>query len=180
MKKCQETGQLSDFTIAEFEEKANQVYIKSLEHIPTNKMHTIYLNFCMERLKLNSKFLNEERFTRLNELFKKIKSQFGLSLESSIEWIEYLIKFNHYKEAICLIEETLSKNKKCLNLWKLYLTIQIEETNAANQNDLIDLFNKSINAVKQKNQLDLWKLMVNWCLLNNYEKTEQILMVNKL
>ena len=50
----------ADFTIVEFEEKANQLYVQALEQLSTLKMHTIYANFCAERLKLNSKFLNED------------------------------------------------------------------------------------------------------------------------
>ncbi len=178
--KCQETGQLADFTIAEFEEKAIEVFQKALETIPTEKMYNIYIEFCSERLKLNSKFLNEERFNRLNEAFKATLAKYGLSLELSLEWIEYLIKFNKMNEAIALIKETLTRNKNSLQLWKLYLTIQIEQTKDENKNELINLFNRAITCVKQKEQLDLWKLLVNWCLLNNYEKTEEFLMVCKI
>ena len=175
--KCQETGQVADFTIAEFEERAVEVYRKALETISTEKMHHIFIEFCSERLKLNSKFLNEERFNRLNEAFKSTKTKYGLSLELCLEWIENLLKFNNTKEAIALIQESLKENKKSLNLWKIYLTIQIEQTKENNTSELIDLFNRAISCVKQKEQLDLWKLLVNWCLLNNYEKTEPILMV---
>ena len=37
--KCQETGQLADFTIAEFEEKAIEVFQRALETVLTEKMH---------------------------------------------------------------------------------------------------------------------------------------------
>ena len=175
--KCQATGQLADFTIAEFEEKAIDVFQRALATVLTEKMHHIYIEFCSERLQLNSKFLNEERFNRLNEAFKMTHTKYGLSLELSVEWIEYLIKSNKTKEAISIIKETLAENKNSLKLWKLYLTIQIELTNSDNKSELIDLFNRAIKCVKQKEQLDLWKLLINWCLLNNYEKTEEILMV---
>jgi hypothetical protein len=49
-----------DFTIAEFEEKAINVFQKAIETFKSEKMHHIYIDFCIERLKLNSKFLNEE------------------------------------------------------------------------------------------------------------------------
>jgi len=49
-----------DFTIAEFEEKANTMFLQALSDLPTRKMHNIYVNFCLERLNLNSQFLNEE------------------------------------------------------------------------------------------------------------------------
>jgi hypothetical protein len=49
-----------DFTIAEFEEKANEAYLQALNKLNTKKMHEIYIQFCKERLLLNSKFLNEE------------------------------------------------------------------------------------------------------------------------
>lgn len=176
LKKCQETGQVADFTIAEFEEKAVEVYQKALETMPSEKMHHIYIQFCVERLKIDSKFLNEERFARLNVVLKKTQTLFSLSLDLITQWIDYLIKFNHTKEAVILIEDQLKTNKKCLNLWSFYLRIKIEQTNETNQNDLIDLFYKAINSVKQKEQLNLWKLIVNWCLLNNYEKTEKILL----
>jgi hypothetical protein len=49
-----------DFTIAEFEEKANEAYMKALNELKTKKMHEIYIEFCSERLQLNSKYLNED------------------------------------------------------------------------------------------------------------------------
>jgi hypothetical protein len=39
-------------------------------------------------------------------------------------------------EAIALIKETLTRNKNSLQLWKLYLTIQIEQTKDENKNIL--------------------------------------------
>lgn len=60
LKQCEQTGQVADFTIAEFEEKTNEAYLNALKTMPTQTMHLLYLEFCLERLKLNSKFLNEE------------------------------------------------------------------------------------------------------------------------
>lgn len=175
LKKCQETSQIADFTIAEFEEKAVETYKKSLDLIPSERMHLIYLDFLLERIKLNSKYLNEDRFQRLNEHFQLHQAKFGLSIDLSLEWIDYLIRFNHLNQAINLIEENLRTHKTNANLWKSYLRIRIDQTNESNQEELVDLFNKAINLVKQKEQLDLWTLMVNWCLLNNYSKLEEIL-----
>ena len=89
LKKCQETGQCAgikqrkktpeqklvefilkiiliilDFTIAEFEDKAHAVFLKAIENLKTVKMHHVYLEFCIERLKINSAFLNEEVITK--------------------------------------------------------------------------------------------------------------------
>ena len=49
-----------DFTIAEFEDKTNKVFLEAVENLKTEKMHQCYIEFCTERLKLDSKFLNEE------------------------------------------------------------------------------------------------------------------------
>lgn len=178
LKKCEETGQCADFTIAEFEDRTNEVFLHSLKELNTEKMHHVYLNFCIERLKLNSNFLNEERFKRLNEAFKKTESLFGLPLDYTIEWIETLTKFSEFSdtnELINRIQEALVKHNKSGDLWKLYLTTKIDQTTEANEQELIDLFYKSISSVSEKNGLDLWKLMVNWCLLSNHKCTETIL-----
>lgn len=111
----------------------------------------------------------------MNEAFKKTHSQFGLSLELTTEWIETLFKFNKQAEALEQIKSGLVKYKEAASLWKLYLTIKIEETNDSNKEELIELFNKSLKNIEPKNALDSWKLMINWCLLNNYETTEKIL-----
>lgn len=174
-KKCQETGQIADFTIAEFEDKAIETYKRGIDLLQSEKMHLVYMDFLLERMKLNSIYLDDDRFKRLNEHFQQTQTKFGLSLELTLEWIEYLVKFNHLNEAINLVEENLRSHKSNLNLWKLYLKIKIDQTNETNQIELINLFNKAINLVKQKEQLDLWKLMINWCLLNNYSQIEEIL-----
>ncbi len=58
--KCKESGQVADFTIAEYEDKANQLYLQALDKLNTLKMHQLYVHFCTERLKMTSKFLNDE------------------------------------------------------------------------------------------------------------------------
>lgn len=179
LRKCEQTGQCADFTIAEFEDKTNVVFLKALEEINTEKMHHIYLNFCIERLKLNSSFLNEERFTRLNDAFRKTQSRFQLPLDLTIEWIKTLVKFSKNSEAVEQIKTGLEKFNDSLCLWKLYLTIKIEDTSnsrsESSRTELLELFYKSIANVNQKNALELWKLIINWCTLNNYDNTEKIL-----
>lgn len=60
LEQCEKTGQVADFTIAEFEEKAVEFYAVALEKLNTKKMHQIYVDFLIERLKMDSKFLDEE------------------------------------------------------------------------------------------------------------------------
>jgi hypothetical protein len=58
--KCKASGQISDFTIADLEQEANKVYLNALDNLNTENMWNIYLDFCMQRLNKNSKYLNEE------------------------------------------------------------------------------------------------------------------------
>jgi hypothetical protein len=63
-----------DFTIAEFEEKASESYLQAIEKLNTREMHLIYIKFCVERINLNSKFLNNEVFIKqANVHFQSIK-----------------------------------------------------------------------------------------------------------
>lgn len=176
LRKCEETGQCADFTIAEFEDKTNVLFLKAIDEIKTEEMHKIYLDFCIERLKLGSSFLNDERFKRLNDAFIKAQSEYkSLPLDYIIEWIQFLIKFNKDADAVKQIQNELAKNCDCVRLWNLYLNLTIEKTDKSNESDLVQLFYESIKAVKQKDSLDLWQLMINYCLLNNSQKTEDIL-----
>lgn len=84
---------LTDFTIAEFEEKASADFMRALSELPTEQMHKLYIAFCMERLKLNSKFLNEE--VNLSEFFQIINT--------------LLIGF--YSLAICTFKRSLQINR---------------------------------------------------------------------
>lgn len=73
LQKCEESGQCADFTIAEFEDKANEVFLKAIGTFNSEKMHRIYLDFCIERLKLDSKFLKEE--VKKSVISSKLKNE---------------------------------------------------------------------------------------------------------
>lgn len=61
LEQCQKTGQVADFTIAGLEEKTNESYLAAINsRLRTPKMNYLYVNFLIERLKLDSKFLNDE------------------------------------------------------------------------------------------------------------------------
>ena len=46
------------------------------------------------------------------------------------------------------------------------------------QRVVLDLFRKSIETVKMNEAHELWKCTIDWCLLNNYPRTERILQVS--
>ena len=81
IKKCEETGQIADFTIAELEQHANKVYFEALDKVNTPKMWNIYIQFCHERLNLNSQFLNEEVFLNFKLTIFKISKSNLLPIE---------------------------------------------------------------------------------------------------
>jgi hypothetical protein len=60
LEKCKVNGQTSDFAIADMEQEANKVYLNALEHLGTEKMWNVYLDFCVQRLSKSSKYLDEE------------------------------------------------------------------------------------------------------------------------
>lgn len=62
LEQCAKTGQVADFTIAELEEKANEAYLKAIasSSLNTLKMHHLYVDFLIERLRMESTFLKEE------------------------------------------------------------------------------------------------------------------------
>lgn len=63
LEQCTKTGQIADFTIASLEEKANESFVSIIEsHLNTPKMHQLYIDFLIERLKMDSKYLNDEVF----------------------------------------------------------------------------------------------------------------------
>ena len=64
--------------------------------------------------------------------------------------MESLIKFNKPQEAIAQLEIGLAKYATSLVLWKLYLTVKIQQTNEENQNELVELFNRSVKNVPLK------------------------------
>ncbi|CAF1014961.1 unnamed protein product [Brachionus calyciflorus] len=175
LKKCEKSGQIADFTIAELEEKANSAYLESLEKLNTEKMHLIYIDFLIERLKLNSQYLSEERFERLNDAFSKTETKYQLKLDYLIEWIRYLIKFKKTTEAYNLVEKYLEKFKTSKDLWAFYLHLNIEKTTKENEKNLIDLFRKSIGQIRESESFDLWEIILNWILADESEYTEKLL-----
>lgn len=178
VKKCADTGQVADFSIAEFEEKANDVFLTALSDLNTKRMNEIYIQFCTERLRLESKFLNEERFNRLNDAFKNANLSFGLSLEQTIEWIETLMKFDKIVEAKSIVEKSLDleTHKGNSKLWLICLKIKKMEIFKNNdKKELVDLFYKAIECVKPKNAFQIWELIIEWAFTNNYPQVEQLL-----
>lgn len=61
LEQCTKTGQVADFTIAGLEEQANEAFQTVIRsRLNTPKMHKLYVDFLIERLKMDSKFLNDE------------------------------------------------------------------------------------------------------------------------
>lgn len=61
LKECAETGQNADFTIAQYEQTANNIYLEAIDKLnKSEKIWLIYIDFCFERLNLKSKYLNDE------------------------------------------------------------------------------------------------------------------------
>ena len=86
-----------------------------------------------------------------------------------------MIKFKKDPEATKQIKDGLVTHPDSSSLWKLYLNLMIKKTSETNESELIQLFHESIRAVKQKDSVELWQLIVNYCLLNNCSRTEEIL-----
>lgn len=62
LEQCAKTGQVADFTIAGLEEQTNEAFQTPIRsgRLDTLKMHQLYVDFLLERLKMDSKFLNDE------------------------------------------------------------------------------------------------------------------------
>lgn len=62
LEQCAKSGQVADFTIAGLEEQANEAFktVVLSARLNTPKMHQLYADFLIERLRLDSKFLNDE------------------------------------------------------------------------------------------------------------------------
>jgi hypothetical protein len=117
----------------------------------------------------------------LNDAFKNADIQIGLSLEHSIEWVEQMIKYEKIQEALNILNKSLNTYKSDAQLWSFYLKIKVSENTVKRKdNELVMLFNKAIESVKSKESLNIWQLIVDWCLLNNYSQIEKIFQVSGL
>jgi U3 small nucleolar RNA-associated protein 6 len=160
MRKCNETGQIGDFSIAELEQETNRVYLEAIDKLNTSKMWSIYLEFCFERFNLESQYLNEERFTRLNDALNKAKHKIDLTLEQCIQWIDALTKHSNMTQVLEILEWSLAKYPLSADLWKLKLksTIDLEKSD----NEITDIFNRALKNIAEKESVELWSLMIKW------------------
>jgi len=173
LKKCEETGQIADFTLAELEQQTNNVFLEALEKLKTQKMWLIYIKFCTERLNLNSQFLNEERLARLTEAYEKASSSFELSLESTVQRIETLSRFGKLDEAVNVLDKALDKFKGSVELWKYKVKLWMDFEKSPDE--IFSLFNMTLNEIKEKESYQIWDLMLKWCIQNNSKETENLL-----
>ncbi len=91
-----------------------------------------------------------------------------------------MIKFSEFtvtSEIVSQIKLALTKYSESSILWKLYLTTMIQQADESNdcENEVIIFFYKAIASVTQKSAVDLWKLVVNWCLMKSHKCAEKIL-----
>lgn len=84
-----------------------------------------------------------------------------------------MIRFKKNDDAIQIIEKYLTTFRDNKDLWTLYLQVFIAKD--AKEDKLFEIFNKSIDHVKQNDALELWQIMLDWTLCNHSEKIEQLL-----
>lgn len=104
-----------------------------------------------------------------------MEEQFGeISLEYVFVWVEFKIKFRKNKEASAIVEKYLKSNRSSKELWLLSLKAKLDESKGENESEVLDLFKKSVANLKEKETLELWRIVLAWFEANKCKSIEKL------
>lgn len=105
----------------------------------------------------------------MEELFGEI------SLDYVFEWVEFKIKFRKNKEASEIVEKYLKSHRSSKELWLLSLKAKLDESRGENESEkVLDLFKKSVANLKEKETLELWRIVLAWFETNKCKSIEKL------
>ena len=106
----------------------------------------------------------------MSEAYEKASKLFEVPLESVVQWIDALSRFNKLDEGIKVLDNALDKHKGSVDLWKYKLKLWIDFEKS--QEEILILFENALAQLKPKETFQLWDLVLKWCIQIDSDKTE--------
>ncbi|XP_072044117.1 U3 small nucleolar RNA-associated protein 6 homolog [Amphiura filiformis] len=161
------------------EGKCHTVFDEAVKSIPTPKMWSMYVEFCIERLERGGsvKTSNQRARQTLNVLDRAHKACDTLPEELFDRWLTVLLIVGGVDEAISAAQEAVTVHPTSVNLWCRYMQLVIQNITDAEQQktNVTKLFEKACSNLKSKNSLPLWKIAMEWCLASDPANLETLL-----
>lgn len=160
----------------EAESKFHAVYEEALKDtvLPKDQIWKLYLSTCLEYIEKQSatKGVIEKRITKIFSLFEKAEKDGFLTEDLYSKWIQVLVNVGLVDKAEDTIKRAISQHSKSVLLWKQYLHLNI--TNNLDENEAVQIFKESQKNIPEKKSLELWRVLLDFCVACCSEKTEEL------
>lgn len=167
--------QVQEYT-EENEEKFHQVYEEALTQtiVPKDVMWKNYLTACLDLIEenVNSEDVLEKRIHKVLSLFKTAAKGKHLTEELYLKWVQILTNVGLIETATITIQNAVSQHAKSVLLWKHYLQLTIRST--SNETEVINIFKESQKHVPEKFSLEIWRLLLDFCVGCQSQYTEEL------
>ncbi|XP_076072744.1 U3 small nucleolar RNA-associated protein 6 homolog [Mytilus galloprovincialis] len=171
-KQCLYTTPYTD----ENEAKFHEVYEEALKEkvIPKDVTWKFYLTACLELIEDESQTLTirEKRIHKVLSLFESAATGDFLSDDLYLKWIKVLVNVGLVETALQTVQRAVSQHALSMLLWRQYLLLSMRTQ--FDVTDAILIFKESQKHVPEKESLEIWRLLLDFCVTCQSEKTEEL------
>ncbi|KAG1703637.1 U3 small nucleolar RNA-associated protein 6 [Nymphon striatum] len=147
----------------ELERIAFQSYDSALIKINSEKMWSLYIQFCVERLSASGTEKHAVLIlSHVLELFSQASNKNKLLPNDLMIWIHLLEECNEENQLRKVIEIAISAYPTDVHIWMKYLELCIHSDK--DKEEIFELFQKAIKVVETKEAVSIWKLFSNWAI----------------
>ncbi|XP_014681245.1 PREDICTED: U3 small nucleolar RNA-associated protein 6 homolog [Priapulus caudatus] len=152
-----------------------QTFEEAIEHLPTQKMWTLYANTLYKWLRIegSTSYQIEQRMQRLLEVLQRAADSNLLSDTLYAQWLNLLEQTGQIGVARKVARHAVKMYPLSIALWKHRLALHIHCLD--DPTDVRTLLDSALSAVAERESFPLWMLGVEWCLAVQPNETEDLL-----
>ncbi|VDH98312.1 U3 small nucleolar RNA-associated protein 6, partial [Mytilus galloprovincialis] len=133
-----------------------------------------YLTACLELIEDESQTLTvrEKRIHKVLSLFESAATGDFLSDDLYLKWIKVLVNVGLVETALQTVQRAVSQHALSMLLWRQYLLLSMRTQ--CDVTEAILIFKESQKHVPEKESLEIWRLLLDFCVTCQSEKTEEL------
>ncbi|VDH98313.1 Hypothetical predicted protein, partial [Mytilus galloprovincialis] len=112
------------------------------------------------------------RIHKVLSLFESAATGDFLSDDLYLKWIKVLVNVGLVETALQTVQRAVSQHALSMLLWRQYLLLSMRTQ--CDVTEAILIFKESQKHVPEKESLEIWRLLLDFCVTCQSEKTEEL------